>query len=72
MRVEEARCGVAAAPTGCQGVRRHVSSAARVRATGRCWQSEVSADRRGGSQTMVWAGYFLAGGDLEESAGKTH
>lgn len=43
MRVEEARCGVAAALTGWQGVGRHVSSAARVRATGRCWQSEVSA-----------------------------
>lgn len=36
MRVEEARCGVAAALTGWQGVGRHVSSAARVRATGRC------------------------------------
>ena len=45
-RAEEAHCGVAAAPTGCQGVKTHVSSAARVRATGRCRQSEVSEDRK--------------------------
>lgn len=46
VRAEEARCGVAAAPTGCQGVETHASSAARVRATGHCRQSEVSAERR--------------------------
>lgn len=53
VRAEEARCGVAAAPTGCQGVETHVSSAARVRAPGRCRQSEVSAGR---GETLCFSG----------------
>lgn len=38
---EEARCGVAAALIGSQGVEMHVSSAEEDHATGRCRQSEV-------------------------------
>lgn len=47
MTVEEARCGVAAALIGSQGVEMHVSSAAMDRATGHCRQSEVSVGRGG-------------------------
>lgn len=72
MRVEEARCGVAAAPTGCRGVRRHVSSAARVRATGRCWQSEVSAERRAGSDRGRGRLFFWRVEILKRNAGRTH
>lgn len=44
---EEARCGVAAALIGSQGVEMHVSPAATDRATGRYRQSEVSIERGG-------------------------
>lgn len=57
VRTEEAHCGVAAAPTGCQGAETHVSSAARLRVTGRCCQSEVSA--YGGDCESVAAVYFF-------------
>ena len=46
MTAEEARCGVAAALIGSQGAEMRVSSA-EDRVTGRCRQSEVSAERRG-------------------------
>lgn len=64
VRAEEARCGVAAAPTGCQGEETHVSSAARVRVPGRCRLSEVSAGRWETVSQSV-ASYFLGGQDLK-------
>lgn len=42
---EEARCGVAAALIGSQGVEMHVSSA-EDHVTGHCRQSEVSVERQ--------------------------
>lgn len=45
MRAAEARCGVAAALIGSQGVETHVSSVVMDHVIGHCWQSEVSAER---------------------------
>lgn len=56
--VEEARCGVAAALIGSQGVEMHVSSAAMDRATGHCRQSEVSVGRGGKHWDLGVSSYF--------------
>lgn len=47
---EEARCGVAVALSGSQGVETHVSSAAMGHVTDHCQQDEVSAKTRGNIQ----------------------
>lgn len=53
MRAEEARCGVAVALTGSQGVETHVSSAAMGHAADHCQQYEVSAKTQGNIQTRA-------------------
>lgn len=51
MRAEEARCGVAAALIGSQGVETHVNSAAVDHAVGHCQQNEVSVEKERGNNS---------------------
>lgn len=51
VRAEEARCGVAAALIGSQGVETRVNSAAVDHAVGHCQQNEVSVEKERGNNS---------------------